>query len=277
MKIIFVSIHVFLLSILAVNSVQAIRVSDGFETGDLSTWHVSIEGATYYNGDGDFQDDVNHLPISIFEATPICASCGITPSIVSDNYHSAVQGERYLEIPGNSHSEFPFSQGGKTYVADLSGSTISVSMDLAMDTGDMLSGWMALYTTDYPPHNSDRAFVELSGAGVRYQPMQLAVMEAWGDDWGEAIEAEPHATPWTYWSWTAPTSGIFTLSLNNYMDDQEASFASYDAIELYHSVPEPALVLLLVFSFGGLIGLNKIKNEPCSARKCKFRYIFRSN
>jgi hypothetical protein len=224
---------------------RASIVNGSFETGDLDGWTVSFE-LLCYSEDGT---RVNVDALSIFDEFPL-----MEPIVKDVNYYEAANGGNYLEIPGNPPRIPNYFDG---YYTDGVG-TISVSQQISLSEGDVLSGWAALYTFDYPPYNSDKAFVRVGNASISDQPVEITVKDAYGENWYNG-GSDPQSTPWIYWTWTAPATDIYTLSLNNYMDDQEESIASFDGINVSHAVPEPSTMLMLVPAMVGIYWLRGIK------------------
>jgi hypothetical protein len=134
---------------------------------------------------------------------------------------------------------------------------------MSLRAGSTVSGWTALYTEDYPPFNSDRAFVTVSSSSVNDQPIQISVKDAYGEAW-DTGGTGPESSPWTYWAWTAPRTGLYTVSLNNYMDDQEESVAAFDGIQVYRTVPEPPTMLLMGAALSLILGFWSMRRSGTS-------------
>lgn len=208
-------------------------VNGNFERLDLKGWTLSIDQMWYhdiYLEDGQLFTEIleaDQLPFSVFDTFPF-----ITPHVEAQNYYSPVYGTSYLEIPGNpASSAWYYSPSPGDYYSSLGDGTVSVSQQVTVDAGDVISGWVALYTSDYPPYDWDSAFVRISDAHAVYEPVRLTVRDAYGTDWDSPQDWQ-YWTPWTYWTWTAPKSGTYTISLNNRMDTQEQSVAVFDGVRI---------------------------------------------
>lgn len=233
-----------------------VLLNGGFESPDLSAWSVGVEMA--WRAPDDSAIGVGDLPFSFFDAFPSMA-----PSVLPVGHYTPVEGAGYLEIPGN-----PGIRGFGDYSTEGAG-TISVSQNLALRAGDIVSGWAALFTRDYFPYDRDTGFVTIARTGVSGTPLAVSVSGAYGAHWG-APESKigPGKSPWLFWSWVAPSSGTYRLSLNNRMDDQEDSVAAFDGIRV-KQVPEPSTMLLLGTSmaFAGMLRLRNATRQGRSRQR----------
>ncbi len=120
------------------------------------------------------------------------------------------------------------------------------SQVLSLGAGDRLSGYVAFDAHDYLPYN-DFAKVEIIGPAGMSTPFysDVSIVGNYGDG------------PWTPWSWTAPTSGLYTLaySVTNMTDSAVSSHGLFDATYKHvgAAVPEPATAILFV---SGLVGMG---------------------
>ena len=252
MKKLILSLCSMILLMAAASEASATLLNGGFEVGSLSGWNVTLEGGRVYDIDGNYIDTIDQFPFSIFETDDY-----IMPKIESAGLYSPVDGNYYLSIPGT----IPFTFEGTEYTAMCDPtSTISVSQDVFLNEGDILSGWAALWTSDYPSFNYDRATVEISNSIISDLAIQITVADALGEHWTD-YHGEVGSSPWTYWTWTAPSDGMYTLSIKNYRDDQADSIAFFDDIQVnsVHGVPEPATWFFLASSLIGTLILGRKK------------------
>ena len=127
-----------------------------------------------------------------------------------------------------------------------------LSQDVYLSKGDMVSGYSAFTTGDYPPYK-DSGWVEISDGISTYEIWRKSVE----DVWIPPENVEPGFSDWEYWHWTAPQSGMYSIRLNQYGDDQLYSWSLYDNIQVQPArVPEPNTLLLL---FSGLIGVASLR------------------
>ncbi|MCX6764457.1 MAG: hypothetical protein NTU58_01990 [Candidatus Nealsonbacteria bacterium] len=93
------------------------------------------------------------------------------------------------------------------------------SQQITLSAGEKLEGWAAFDAKDYLPFDDDAAVVVVSGGSIT--PWSASV--AGTGNYGE--------TPWTHWSFTAPSAGVYTLELKveNVGDGILPSSALFDA------------------------------------------------
>lgn len=153
-----------------------------------------------------------------------CTSVGAPPWIMASPY-PAVDGSSYLAVAGYSDDAWQ-----------------EVTQSFTMESGSRISGYAAFVWLDYT--------IFMDGARVQ-------VLDATGNvvatPFYEDGEGKPfeYRGSWTAWSFTAPTSGIYTLALGsrNTRDGTNWSLGLFDAISvtdapLVSPVPEPGSLLL---------------------------------
>ena len=153
-------------------------------------------GYTTGVGDIDFEDWAYEIPP------------GATANIVTEHYgyystpYTAVYGDTFLEL--------------KT---DGPGSYTSAKKDFDLLTGDILSGHAAFDARDYL---NDQASVVVRDDGG------IIIATPWYCD--VAMIGDFADGPWTYWDWTAPADGIYTLEfrITNEGDSILDSYALFD-------------------------------------------------
>jgi hypothetical protein len=114
-----------------------------------------------------------------------------------------------------------------------------VTQNVNLKAGDILQGWAAFDAHDSLP-NDDEAFVGINGNG--------------GGLWYETVSfiGDYTSGPWTHWSWTAPSDGLYTLGYYYYnysgSTSGNQSYALFDGPQVLESgrVPEPGTMALLL-------------------------------
>ena len=130
--------------------------------------------------------------------------------------------------------------------------TITLSQTFSLDAGATLSGYSAFFTSVSSTQWNDSAWVWVSGPNVADTLWSIDVSSVWGTG---------KQSPWTYWSWVAPTDGQYTLTLNIRSGDVSDyhSFALFDGITTtsVSTVPDPGTFWLLSSGLIGLVGLRR--------------------
>jgi len=234
-------------------------INGSFEAANFDGWFATVKANVVKYGDSEenpSQYFYGEFPILV----PI-GNGGFGVAIIDDAFYSPVDGEKYLQLMGDHNDMGTFEYSGME-LHIVHAEKVTVSQEVTLGKGDVLSGWVAFKTYDYPPFNWDRAAVTISSVTGCEQITEITVKDAYGENWdnygdNNVFDAQ---SPWTYWSWSAPECGRYILSLINFYDAQAGSFACFDNVQLTHVciVNEPKTVQLLCF---GLVILARYKHR----------------
>ena len=118
--------------------------------------------------------------------------------------------------------------------------TMTLSQEISLHAGDVVTGSGKFATYDFPPFVVDRTFVSIDDSVV--WSLGLANACEWiADPSFCSSQLALKESPWMSWSWVAPYDGTFTLALNVVNDDQAESSAYFSHIR----VPEASTLLLM--------------------------------
>ncbi|HEB72086.1 MAG TPA: PEP-CTERM sorting domain-containing protein, partial [Nitrospirae bacterium] len=96
---------------------------------------------------------------------------------------------------------------------------------------------------------ADSAIITITkeGGGPMYIPWFQTVAQV--GDYG--------TTEWMQWSWAAPTTGTYTISMG-ILNDVDGNFPSWALFDGFTAVPEPSILLLLG---SGLLGFGLFRRN----------------
>jgi hypothetical protein len=175
-----------------------------------------------------------------------------------------------LTIPPDGSAQVVTSHAGDTityyprdgsYFAllktDGPGSYTIATQDVNLTAGEKIFGSAAFDARDSLPYNDSASVRILQGAVEVAVPWYADVNQC--GDYGDC--------PWTYWEWTAPASGLYTLELRvtNADDsglDSYALFDGWSAILVPALTPIGVLFFIMVLSLIALFMFRKSRQLP---------------
>lgn len=136
-------------------------------------------------------------------------------------------GPQFLPVQGSYFADLSAGAGANVYT------TLDQTVTLA--AGQTITGYAAFQANDYLPFNDD-GYVSIDGVDV------FASSVAAVGDFGN--------TPWTKFTFTAPTAGSYTIEagVENDLDNADASDLLLDDVTA--GVPEPATWALMMLGVG---------------------------
>lgn len=234
---------------------NAALVNGGFETGDFSGWTLRSEGGTWAHGflndKGDWIEQSVPPP-----SQAILEQIGFfqyfSPQAITYEWfgnYSPTESQYFLEMTNADRGGFDKyfrHPDGSEYVY-YGNSTLSLEQSFFMEKGDILSGTAAFSTSDFYPYMMDCAEVEINNTTIWTKGVSdVDILH---------IGTGGHSE-WENWSWVAPESKTYTISLTMLTDDDLGSWGMFDNIKITH-VPEPTTLFLLGLGLLGLAGMKR--------------------
>lgn len=179
-------------------------VDNGFESGDFTGWNV-------FNTENGVASVVNSFDT--------CSDAGCSSPLT----YYPPEGEWFAALRAGDNIS------GNNNVT-------SITMDVSLLAGSgTISGYAAFDGRDYDGYD-DSAIITITkeGVGPTYIPWFQTI----------ALVGDYGTTPWVQWSWVAPTTGNYTISMGVF-NDADGAYPSWALFDGFTAVPEPSTLLLL--------------------------------
>lgn len=219
---------------------DAAPANGSFESGSFDGWR--LEMARGYSASSPRQRAAGTATV----VSKWGQDVGLSP------LRAAIAGNKFAILGTLANGNF---MGDRTY-------HISLSQELHLTAGEVVSGWAFFFNGDYEAQDSAWVKINDSEGEVLATP--------WRENSGcvpaRDFNVAPFhvATPWTQWSWAAPSSGAYTLSfgVTTHDDDNYASYGAFDnVLTVPPNLPVPEPTTLSLVLIGAVLGARRLKKN----------------
>lgn len=225
------TISLCILSTVPDQAVSAGIINGGFETGTLEGWTLSLPGEVWVDR---FHDDVYERHVLYPYENSNIPWLTDYASVTRDGFEGALRlHQRGIYFAPSVHAWT--MDDGWTYRVESPYQVLRIEQTIHLSSGMLtISGW-ANYGTWCPSTNflENPALISVNGATI-WSHDTTTVAPA-------ASSGQLRTTGWEDWTFTAPTEGDYTLTLDIGPICQYFGYAELDGVQV---IPEPAVVAL---------------------------------
>jgi hypothetical protein len=222
------------------SGVPSAPINGSFESSSFAGWHLNI--AT-----GRSTSQPGNQPAGLARVVTTWS-----PPDGPNPLRSAWDGDRFAILGTQANGRF---SGHRTY-------DLSLNQEIFLAAGATISGWACFFNGDYEAQDS--AWVKLlddTGTTIATPWQEISGITP---EQARNATAYHHTSAWTLWSWQAPESGVYQLSLGmtTANDNNLASYGCFDGIGVAPPVlpvPEPAALSLAVLGTT-LLWLRRVRS-----------------